>query len=486
MYKSRKLNLNGDFEYNSLIVNGVDVSTTINANTSDITYIYNDGLMGTSQSSLNNAKITEAMSALTQANTQDIAKIQTSLNETIIKQKSDFLTISASINTQTTSLNNYKTLTNDKITQLTSQVTTLANSPSLTANQLTSLQNDISNNKVLLNNLTIKQSVDISNIQIQITKHTNDISNNSLLINYLIGKQSSDISTVQNLVTKNTNDISNNVLLINNWITKQINDTYSLQNQITNNSTDITLLKSQTNPTIINAITTSLNNQILKESNDITNVSIKLDSIRNDVSNNIAAINFLSTNNITNITNIKKNSDDITSLTTKVNALPISSTSGITLFSTDKGTTYNNQLSPPNTIGYQIYQNLFNALIYPVTLKQLANGYTQVASISPLSPLGSVWYMQIKLTCNGIIRTSSGVNPCSFIIFDTGSNGLTINRVYEDYKYINFSVTSTVYLQFMYYVQNPGNIIINGASILGVSGESYKIANVEYTATRIA
>jgi hypothetical protein len=38
----------------------------------------------------------------------------------------------------------------------------------------------------------------------------------------------------------------------------------------------------------------------------------------------------------------------------------------------------------------------------------------------------------------------------------------------------------------MYYVQNPGNIIINGASIIGVSGESYKVANVEYTATRIA
>jgi hypothetical protein len=90
-------------------------------------------------------------------------------------------------------------------------------------------------------------------------------------------------------------------------------------------------------------------------------------------------------------------------------------------------------------------------LIYPVTLKQLSNGYIQVASINALSPLGSIWYMQIKLTCNGIIKTSAGLNPSSFIVFDTGSNGLTINRIYEDYKYINFSTTSYVYLQFMYY-----------------------------------
>jgi len=484
MYRNRQLTLDGVFGYNQLLVNGVDVAPNINANTSDISYIFNDGLMGTSQSTLNNAKITEAMSALTQANAQNIQQIQTALNETIVKQKSDVININTSINTQTTALNNYKTTTNDKLTQLTTQVTTLANSPSLNSNQLTTLQNNINTATTAITNLTTKETNDINNLQTQVTKNTNDITNNTTAISNLATKDTTN--NLQTQVTKNTSDITNNTTAISNLATKETSDINNLQSQVANNTTDIALLKTQSNTNFVNAITTSLNNLTTKQATDITNVSAQIDSIKTNVANNTTSINGLSTSNITNITNIKKNSDDIASLTTKVNALPTSSTSGITLFSTDKSTTYNNQLSTPNTIGYQIYQNLYSALIYPVTLKQLSNGYIQVASINPLSPLGSIWYMQIKLTCNGIIKTSAGLNPCSFIVFDSGSNGLTINRLYEDYKYINFSTTSYVYLQFMYYVQNPGNIIINGASIIGVSGESYKVANVEFTATRIA
>ena len=97
MYRNRQLTLDGVFGYNQLLVNGVDVAPTLTTNTSDISYIFNDGLMGTSQSTLNNAKITEAMSALTQANAQNIQQIQTTLNETIVKQKSDVININTSI-----------------------------------------------------------------------------------------------------------------------------------------------------------------------------------------------------------------------------------------------------------------------------------------------------------------------------------------------------------------------------------------------------
>ena len=479
MNRNRQLSLDGVFGYNQLLVNGVDVDQTLTNNSTDISYIYNDGLMGTSQSTLNNAKITEAISSLTQANAQDIAQLQITLNEQIAKEKLDVSNINTSINTQTTALNNYKTTTNDKLTQLTTQITT---TPSINSNQITTLQNNINAATTAITNLATKETNDINNLQTQITKNTSDITNNTTAISNLATK---DITNnLQTQITKNTSDITNNTTSISNLATKQTSDMNNLQSQVTNNNTDIALLKTQSNTNFVNTITTSLNNLTTKQANDITNVSAQLKTIENNVTNNTTSINGLSTSNITNITNIKKNSDDIAILTTKVNALPISSTTSITLFSTDKATTYNNQLSTPNTIGYQIYQNLYNALIYPVSLKQLANGYIQVASIDKFSPLGSIWYVQIKLTCNGIIKTSAGLNPCSFIVFDSG--GPAPNRLYEDYKYINFSTTSYVYLQFMYYVQNSGNIIVNGASIISVSGESYKIANVEVTSTRIA
>jgi hypothetical protein len=60
-------------------VNGVDVEPTIKANSQDITYIYNDGLLNTSNDTLNNAANLQALSTLTETNSTNIANLQTSL-----------------------------------------------------------------------------------------------------------------------------------------------------------------------------------------------------------------------------------------------------------------------------------------------------------------------------------------------------------------------------------------------------------------------
>ena len=115
MYRNRSLNLDGVFSYNSLLVNGVDVAPSINTNTSDINYIYTGALINASSGTLNNAQITEAISSLTQTNAQDISTIKTTLKEQIDKQKQDVSTITSNINSQTTSLNEHKTNTNNNI-----------------------------------------------------------------------------------------------------------------------------------------------------------------------------------------------------------------------------------------------------------------------------------------------------------------------------------------------------------------------------------
>ena len=110
MYRNRNLNLEGIFGYNQLLVNGVDVAPSINSNTNDIGYIYNGALINTSAGTLNNAQITEAISSLTETNTQDIATIKTTLQETINKQKEDVVSINSNLNSQTTSCETYSYL----------------------------------------------------------------------------------------------------------------------------------------------------------------------------------------------------------------------------------------------------------------------------------------------------------------------------------------------------------------------------------------
>ena len=44
MYRNKQLTLDGVFGYNRLLVNGVDVAPTLNTNTQDICYIYNEAL----------------------------------------------------------------------------------------------------------------------------------------------------------------------------------------------------------------------------------------------------------------------------------------------------------------------------------------------------------------------------------------------------------------------------------------------------------
>jgi hypothetical protein len=86
MYRNRNLSLDGVFGYNQLLVNGVDVAPSINTHTTDISYIYNEALINASNDVLNTAKITEAVSSLTQTNTQDIKAIKTSLKDNYIQQ----------------------------------------------------------------------------------------------------------------------------------------------------------------------------------------------------------------------------------------------------------------------------------------------------------------------------------------------------------------------------------------------------------------
>ena len=86
MYRNKQLTLDGVFGYNRLLVNGVDVAPTINTNSQDISYIYNEALINTSNDILSTAKITEAVSSLTQTNTQDIKAIKTSLKDSFIQQ----------------------------------------------------------------------------------------------------------------------------------------------------------------------------------------------------------------------------------------------------------------------------------------------------------------------------------------------------------------------------------------------------------------
>jgi hypothetical protein len=81
MYRNRSLNLDSVFGYNRLLVNGVDVGPSINTHTQDISYIYNEALINTSNDILSTTKITEAVSSLTQTNTQDIKAIKTSLKD---------------------------------------------------------------------------------------------------------------------------------------------------------------------------------------------------------------------------------------------------------------------------------------------------------------------------------------------------------------------------------------------------------------------
>ena len=91
MYRNKQLTLDGVFGYNRLLVNGVDVAPTLNTNTQDISYIYNEALINTSNDILSTAKITEAVSSLTQTNTQDIKAIKTSLKEHIDNVKNNYL-----------------------------------------------------------------------------------------------------------------------------------------------------------------------------------------------------------------------------------------------------------------------------------------------------------------------------------------------------------------------------------------------------------
>lgn len=122
MYRNRQLNLNGVFSYNQLIVNGVDVAPTIENNSTDISYIYNDGLLTQSNDTLNNATNTKSLSALTETNSQLITNLQTALNNQITQETNDIQNVTNSLNALILTFNNFKSSSNQKITNLQNQI----------------------------------------------------------------------------------------------------------------------------------------------------------------------------------------------------------------------------------------------------------------------------------------------------------------------------------------------------------------------------
>ena len=437
MYRNRQLSLDGVFSYNQLLVNGVDVAPTIQANSQDISYIYNDGLVNTSNDTLNNANNLESISTLTQTNSTNIANLQTGLNNQIQQEAADIANLNYSINNTNTNLNNFTTQTNNKINQINTQLQNLPTNNGLSSTQLTALQNSIQSNTTAITNLTTQESTDISNLQTQITTNKNNINSNTTLINNLTTKETNDILNLQTQITKNATDISNINL-------------GSLTAQTTANSSLINSLISTVNSNNL-SLQTSLNNLTIKESSDISGLQ----------------------------TQISKNTTDITTL----KASTYSSGSGtISLPSTYQTTSYINNLYP-NTIGYQIYQQiLMSGYQYYLTHNTSASttSLTQLCSF-PLTPIGSLWIIVMNLTPGGgLLSTTNRFMNCYIVVTD--NQGVYL---YNTIQICDFQYLSAITFTFMYYNRSGGNVKVLANTCGYISSEKYYFQNLSYIATRI-
>jgi acetyltransferase-like isoleucine patch superfamily enzyme len=142
MNNNAKLNLNGIFGFNKLLVGKVNVEPNIIDNTLDIKYIYNNVL-----TSLQNQITTTVRNALNSSEVittinNTLTNFQTSLSNQVAKEASDVSTLQRTINT------NYTTIDN-KYSQL---VTNLANNQTGLQTQITTLATQQANSTIGLDN----------------------------------------------------------------------------------------------------------------------------------------------------------------------------------------------------------------------------------------------------------------------------------------------------------------------------------------------
>ena len=138
MNRNQRLNLNGIFGFNKLLVGKTDVEPKIKDNTVDITYIYNNvtpSLQNQISTSVQNAF--NASEVITIINST-LSSFQTSLSNLTTKEANDVSNLQGQIDSNYTTLDNKY---NQKVASLTSKQTDLQS-------QITTLSSQQSNTTV--------------------------------------------------------------------------------------------------------------------------------------------------------------------------------------------------------------------------------------------------------------------------------------------------------------------------------------------------
>ena len=134
MNNNGKINLNGVFGFNKLLVGNVDVEPNVVDNTSDIKYIY-DNVLSSLQNQITStvANALNASEVITTIN-DTLTTFQTNLTSQINKEASDITTVTGLITTKCNTVDSkYEALVNNlttKQTALQADITTLTNQQS--------------------------------------------------------------------------------------------------------------------------------------------------------------------------------------------------------------------------------------------------------------------------------------------------------------------------------------------------------------------
>jgi hypothetical protein len=166
MNNNARLNLNGVFGFQKLLVGNTDVEPKIKDNSADITYIYNRAL--TSLQSQIYATVQNAFNAsevITSFNTS-LTAFQTNLSNLVAKEASDVSTLQGTISTnyttlddkfsqKTSNINNKITDLTTKQTDLQTQITTLSTQQSTNSTVRLNTANFWTMNNVFANGLTV-------------------------------------------------------------------------------------------------------------------------------------------------------------------------------------------------------------------------------------------------------------------------------------------------------------------------------------------
>jgi hypothetical protein len=303
---------------------------------------------------------------------------------------------------------------------------------SLSSTQLADLQNSVQSNTVAISNLSAQEANDKTNLQNQINSNTSNISTNTTLINNLTTKQVNDISNLQTQLNSNTTSI-------NNLSSKQIRDVTNLQNQIVTNINNIASAN-----TLINNLTT-------KEFDDISNLQTQI------------------TSNTTNITTLMANSS--------------SGSSSVSLFSTDQTNLNYINNKNPNTIGYQVYQQILmsgSKYYLPHNTSTSATTKLNICNFT-LTPIGSVWIITMSLVPGPIVNSYNRLMTCFINVTDSASVYLYTTLQIVDFQYLN-----PVSFTFTYYNRSGGDLKVYANTNTYNVGENYYFQNLNYLATRIA